>query len=341
MDDIVRLREEEGLTFAEIAKRLGYNSWERARDAYNKAAKRASELTAEYHRNEAAEAILPRTGGLLDDPVRPLVLPPKGEYIVTEKNNEVLTALLWGDTHMGFEDEKALEIVRQIALEMQPNCLIHMGDLLDCYKLSRFDKDPDRLDGLQDEINKARLHLAAMRTTCRSARFILLEGNHEDRMRRTLWNTDEASSTLMRLTNVRQALTWPTLLGLADLDIDFYPYQGQSKINLLPKFIVKHGTVVRKFSGYTARGEWEKYGKSGGSGHVHRLGVFYHRDNSGSNVWVETGCTCRLDPEYTDNPDWQQGCVFLTFEPETGAVNVCPIYIHKGMAVFNGNVYRA
>lgn len=338
MADIVQLREIENLPFWDIASRLGLKSWERARDAYY-AAKRGQPAK---QRNEAAEALLPRTGGVLDDPVRPLVLPPRPEsYRVKAGTREVTTALLWGDTHMGFEDEQALSIVQQIADDLQPDTLIHMGDLLDCYKLSRFDKDPDRLDGLQDEINKARLHLANMRATCPDSRFIFLEGNHEDRMRRTLWNADESASTLMRLTNVRQALTWPTLLGLADLNIEFYPYQGQSKHKLLPKFIVKHGNVVRKFSGYTAKGEWEKYGKSGGSGHVHRLGVFYHRDNTGSNVWVETGCTCRLDPEYADNPDWQQGCVFLTFEPETGAVNVCPIYIHKGMAVFNGNVYRA
>jgi hypothetical protein len=111
--------------------------------------------------------------------------------------------------------------------------------------------------------------------------------------------------------------------------------------DLLPKFILKHGNVVRKWSGWSAKGEWERYGKSGASGHVHRLGMFFHRDWNGNHVWAETGCLCSLNPDYMRDPDWQQGFVVASFERSTGAFQVEPVYIHRGNAVWRGKVYRA
>ena len=298
-------------------------------------------------RNEALEALRSPYRDedpepVLDREVRPLAVPMPPQISVTPGSiNGVITALLWGDTHFGSHDDDALGIVMQIAGELQPSLLCHMGDLLDCYKLSRFDKDPGRKDTLQDEINLARQHLASMRLTSPQSRFVLLEGNHEDRLRRALWNADDTANTVMRLTKVQEALTWPTLLGLDELGIEFVPYQQQSRRSFLPKFLLKHGTIVRTKSAYTAKAEQEKYGKSGASGHTHRLGMHYHNDSRGSHVWIETGCTCRLDPEYAQDPDWQNGCVVLTFEPDTGAVQVEPIHIDKGMAVWRGAIYRA
>jgi predicted phosphodiesterase len=254
---------------------------------------------------------------------------------------EVKTALLYGDTHFPNHDPRALAIVGQIAAELKPHVLVHMGDLLDCYLLSRFDKNPERMESLQDEINMARQHLAQMCLLTPNSHFILLEGNHEDRLRRTLWNLEGTAKALTSLTNFRKSLTWPSLLGLSEMRITFAPYDGtQSKHKFLPKWILKHGTIVRKFSGYTARGEMEKYGRSGSSGHTHRLGAHYHQDHNGNHCWVETGCTCSLNPEYMVDPDWQQGCVVLTFEPTTGAFQAEPIYIHNGLAVWRGRVYR-
>jgi hypothetical protein len=85
--------------------------------------------------------------------------------------------------------------------------------------------------------------------------------------------------------------------------------------------------------------ELRKYGKSGSSGHTHRLGVVWHRDSNGSHTWVETGCTCLLDAEYCVDPDWNAGCIFLTFDKETGAVAAEPVFVFNGLGVFRGKTY--
>jgi predicted phosphodiesterase len=254
----------------------------------------------------------------------------------------LITAVLYGDTHFPNHDPSAIAIVGQIAEDAKPNFLVHMGDLVDCYALSRFDKNPERLETLQDEINMSRQHLAQMRMRLPATSVILLEGNHEDRLRRMLWNLQGTAAVLTDLTNFRKAMTWPALLGLDDLGITWAAYDSkQAKQRLLPKWILKHGTIVRKYSGYTARGEMEKYGRSGASGHSHRLGVHFHQDHNGNHCWVETGCTCSLEPDYTPDPDWQQGCVVMTFEPTTGAFQAEPVYIHAGLAVWRGKTYEA
>lgn len=295
------------------------------------------------YRNEADEAIAPKPAKRskpavhLAAEVRPLSvkIPPPAP----QTNRDTVTALLYGDSHFPYQSEPVLAVIRAIATDTAPDFIVHVGDLVDCYNLSRFDKDPDRKENQQDEIDQAREHLATMRLASPSSRFVLLEGNHETRLQRTLWNLDGPASVLAQLTAFKKAITWPALLGLEELGVEFVAANEQTKKSFLPKFILKHGTAVRAKSGATAGAEQSKYNKSGASGHTHRLGVFYHRDANGSHVWVETGCTCSIDPDYCTDPDWQQGCVFLTFDKQTGAVAVEPVFIYRGLGVFRGTTY--
>jgi predicted phosphodiesterase len=296
-----------------------------------------------YIPNEATEAIAnkpsrrPKPTVNLSPEVRPLsVTIPKA---APRKIGKTVTAFLYGDSHFPFQDDAVLAIAHAIVEDTQPDFVCHIGDLLDCYNLSRFDKDPNRKENQQDEIDQARVHLATMRLASPRSRFIYCEGNHESRLKTTLWNLEGPASVLAGLTAFKKAMTWPSLLGLDELRIEFVAYGDQSRQKFLPKFILKHGTAVAAKSAATAAKEQAKYNKSGASGHTHRLGQFHHRDANGSHVWIETGCTCRLDPEYTVDPDWQSGMVFLTFDAETGAVAPEIVECTNGLGVFRGKAY--
>lgn len=290
---------------------------------------------------ELEEISLSKGGHLLQLPVRPFAVPfPKPAVKIGGR--QTLTVLLYGDTHFPYQSQPTLDVVMAVAKDLQPDHVVHMGDLVDSGHLSeKFKQDPLRKTTLQDEIDQARAHLWQMRKLLPNSPITLLEGNHEERLRRVLWNLEGPARALALLTKVQKTLTWPVLLGLDEIGVNFVPVDEQTKLNLFPRFLVKHGTVVRQKSAYTASAEWLKYGKSGASGHTHRLGIFYHRDHNGSHVWVETGCTCSLDPDYTNDPDWQQGFVVLTFDTKTGAVQVEPIYVHNGTAMWRGKMYGA
>jgi hypothetical protein len=290
--------------------------------------------------NEALAALLKLPDGdLLDVPVRPLNLPKL--RVVKRKLGKLLTVLLWGDSHFPNHSQSSLDIVQAIAEDVQPDVLSYMGDGVDATDLSeKFKKNPARRETLQDEIDLFRGHLGHMRQSVPDARFIYLEGNHEERMKRVLWNMEGPARALSLLTDVQKVLTWPSLLKLDQLNIEFSAYDKQSKTIFLPKFMLKHGNVVRQKSSYTANAEHSKYGMSGASGHTHRLAQFYHRDHNGNHIWLETGCTCSLEPEYTPDPDWQNGCVVLTLHKETGAFQAESVYMHKRNAIFRQKEYR-
>jgi predicted phosphodiesterase len=256
---------------------------------------------------------------------------------------KVVRAILYGDIHYPNQDEAALTILESITAEYQPDVLVCIGDLLDCYKISDFEKDPRNRVRLQDEINLARTHLHRMAQLAPKARRVLLEGNHEDRLRRQMWDAHEKQREMFLLDDVTSALEWPKLLHLDEIGWEFYPYHGpgQSQLDLLPKFIVKHGNFVRKWSGSSGKAEHERLGKSGASGHCHRLGMFFHRDHNGNHGWLETGCLCQLDPDWMPYPDWQQGFWTLAFDQETGAFGGEFVYIHHGRAVWRGEVHQA
>jgi calcineurin-like phosphoesterase family protein len=296
-------------------------------------------LTVSPPVNEAAEALNQTTA--LRPEIVPLNIEVPPPVLASVSDSTTITALLYGDIHFPHQDDEGLSIVRQIAFLLQPDVLCNMGDMLDCTSLSRFDKDPAALESIQDEIDLARVHLAQMRQLSPLSRVVLLEGNHEDRLRRTLWGMKGEASVLNKLTKFQELMTWPALLDLDALGVEFVPYGQQSKFDFLPKFILKHGDTVRGYSAYTARGEMEKYNFSGASGHTHRLGQYFRRDRNGAHVWIETGCCCSLTPQYVADPNWQNGCVVLTFERETGAVHAELINIVNGMAVWRGNVLRA
>jgi hypothetical protein len=268
----------------------------------------------------------------LDVPVRPFsVAIPKPP---APKDGRVFKAVVYGDTHVPFHDPQAIRVVQSIVKSVKPDVLLNVGDLVDCWQISRFDKDPTRSDSLQDNIDEARQHLAEMALVAPKARRVLLEGNHENRLTRTVWGLPGAARELPKLRLFQKSMTWPTLLETAAIGWEWFPEREQSRTSILPKLITKHGTVVRKWSAATAKGEWEKYGASGLSGHTHRLGHFLHRDHNGTASWIETGCTCLLDPPYGTDFDWAQGCIVLTWNKDRRLMQTEIVSMRNGAALW-------
>lgn len=252
-----------------------------------------------------------------------------------------MVAVVLPDTHFGMEDPRAIAVALGVIQEAQPDVIVHLGDLVDAYWLSRFDKDPTNATRLQDELDAARVFLHQVAQLAPRAHRVLLEGNHEQRLTRAIWGMPGTAAEIGKLTAFREAITWPRLLDLERIGWTWIPESQQSKIEILPGLITKHGTVVRKWSALSAQGEWQRYSVSGVSGHTHRLGAFYHADRNGSHVWVECGCLCSTDPEYAMDPDWQQGLVVITWSEDATRYNVEPIYIQGGRAVWRGREFRA
>lgn len=287
-------------------------------------------------RNEALEAIQRDPMAAL--PVRPVrvEIPYLPVALVKDKP---YTSIHYSDTHFPYQSDQTLSILYQIVRDLQPDVIVDHGDLVDCYSISKYEKDPKNRVSLQEEIDQAARHLGILSALAPNARKKLLMGNHEDRLRRLLWSIAERQEAhqVLNLRVVQETLTWPVLLGLDAMGWEYH----EKRIVFGKRMVLKHGTVVRKWSGYTAKGEYEKYGRCGMSGHTHRRGVFEHRDHNGTHAWWELGCCCDLNPSYMDDPDWQSGFNVVSWSKDRRTFGVEEVRIHKGVTFFRGKVYRA
>lgn len=253
--------------------------------------------------------------------------------------SKLYTSLHYGDVHFPFQDEDALSLLYQITQAIKPDLIACHGDLLDCYGISSFNKSLTHRQTPADEIALAKSHLREMKRLAPKARCLLFEGNHEDRLGRTISSlaTRPEALALLGLPSVSSALSWPSLLDLSTLGWEWH----DKRYVLFDRMILKHGSKVSKWSAYTARSEWEKYAKSGISGHTHRRGVFEHRDHNGVHGWWEHGCLCNLDPDYVEDPDWQSGFLIVTWSEDRKSFGVEEIRIHDGSTIFRGKTYHA
>jgi predicted phosphodiesterase len=238
-------------------------------------------------------------------------------------------AVFGNDSHFPFHDKKVVRMFVEFIGRVQPDVVGLLGDIGDCYSISRFDKRPDRMAKfpLRKEIKIIRSFLQSIRDVAPNADIKYVKGNHEARLEAFLMRKAPELYGL-------DVLSWPSLLGLKELNIKYYD-EGFKFGSLY----CTHGSVIRKHGGYTARAEFEKNGCSGISGHSHRDGAHPKRNRGGVYKWWENFCMCDLDPEYIDGvADWTQGFSYVTLIGSRP--HVVPIAVINGRYVFAGKEYK-
>lgn len=228
--------------------------------------------------------------------------------------------VILSDIHYPYEDAKAVKAAVNFIKEKQPDVVVLNGDILDFYDLSRFNKSPDRVQCLQKEINKAKKLFKDIREAIPLGEIYFIKGNHEARLEKYLMKNPELYSL--------DALKLSNILDLKQYGIAFI----DKSLRLGPLKII-HGDLVRKYSSYTAKGELEKHDCSGISGHTHRGGIHYQQTPERYLMWAESFCLCGLQPEYIDEPNWQQGILYGWVKKDSFCVVPIPIVEGKTMTV--------
>ena len=216
--------------------------------------------------------------------------------------SEIIISL--NDFHVPFEDKRAVGVAFNFCREIQPDVIV-IHEVHDFYAISKFSRDPRRLNSLQEELDEVEIYLAKLRKACPDAKIKFLNSNHLMRLKKYIWNHAAELSSL-------RALELPNLIPFDRYGIDF------SDVYVHGDVLFKHGTRVHKFSAYTAKNEYTDEGMSGASGHTHRVGLFCRTERGGVYDWMECGCLCDLTPEYMEGKvaDWQHGFGMGIFEPD-------------------------
>jgi hypothetical protein len=337
-EQTIRELYDEGLSDSEIARRIGSDK-NRVRRWRMSQGLRVNDnrkpLTGEEVERRYIESVSNDDTWPL--PVRPLevVVPPFEARAPRDDGLYIQVSL--SDSHFPFADPAYNQVVYEVIADLCPDLVVHHGDLLDCYPISRYEKDPKHRVSLQEEIRQAAEHLATITAVSPFADRWLIGGNHEDRLRRLIWDMakDLPAKQVLELPSIWESLSWQKLLGLDSMGWEWI----EGKRILFDRLILKHGSVVRKWSAYTAKGEYEKYGKSGMSGHTHRASGFFHTDHNGAHGWWELGCGCNTNPDYCEDPDWQQAFAVVTWSANRTRYGVEQVIVSDGQAIFRGKHY--
>ena len=208
------------------------------------------------------------------------------------------------DEHHPYQDDKAIALALKIVNEFDPTEIVVGSDGMDFYSISKFSKDPDRMKGgsLQDEIDSWVRTQRMWIDAAPNARRHYIPGNHEDRLKKYIWEHPELHGL--------DALQLPSLLEFDQLALS----EIEDEVEFGDKLLVTHGSVVRKYGAYTAKGELENqfYSISTMTGHTHRGGMTMATGRKGMVQGIECFCLCDLEPDYVKSPNWQQGVVLAT-----------------------------
>ena len=240
--------------------------------------------------------------------------------------------LVINDIHFPFHDRRVIdELVVPFANELDPFGVHLNGDIVDMFQLSNFDKNPLTKTTVKTE----QVLLGSFLKLFKRARLRVYKGgNHEDRWRRYLW----ANARALVESGV---VNFDEVFRLADYGFEYQEYGGKTWIG---KLMLTHGSIVRRHSGMTARGHFEKYGCSVMIGHTHRLGSYFHTNVNGPHVCYENGHLSDVSQaDYIKDPDWQQGFSVVQVMDD-GVFNVEQIKILESGGrkefIYGGERYR-
>lgn len=241
------------------------------------------------------------------------------------------TWVIINDIQIPFQDTRVLKLVTDFAVSLKPDGVIFNGDIVDCYSISDFDRNPVSKATLDREIRGAQQLMALFQSVPQK---VWIGGNHEDRLRRHVWKAPKLVAGLDAASRERlvSILDFPEVFGLEERGFRWLPYGATFALG---KLLVTHGSIVSKHSGQSAKAHLEKYGASVLIGHTHRGGVHYKRDVKGVHAAYENFCLCRLDPEYVQHPNWQQGFSVVHVN-DNGHFNVNSIPILPGPSFMYG-----
>lgn len=209
------------------------------------------------------------------------------------------------DWHIPFHDGKAIDLLKFFLRDYSDKLdyFIINGDLLDCWEISKFSRVPNSGESLRDEFDWAYDELRAIRKIIPNTKIIIVEGNHEFRLKKYII---ERAKELYGL----RGLTIQEQLRLNELNIEYIPtLEGANKFThndfKIGDLYIGH---YDKASKYSIANLVESLGVSFIQGHDHRFSMFSKTFRDGRElIGLGQGCLCSLKPSYIAFPNWQQG----------------------------------
>lgn len=208
---------------------------------------------------------------------------------------------------------------------MKPHGIVQLGDALDFFQVSRFEKDPERKNSIFEDISIYRQILDEWEKLLpRGGVIHQLEGNHEARLTRYVWaQAREISravkplSELLQLTSKKITYKWHHLKVWTSCQ--------------LGDCVLHHGHY---FNQHTAVGNLTRYPKKLITGHTHRFQ--YVSNGERFSATLGHGSNESMTAHTPVPTGWQQAFGILTVVNSTSYFE--PILVTDGKAIVYGDL---
>lgn len=251
----------------------------------------------------------------------------RSPFKITGKNK----ILVISDLHLPYHNAKAVEIALTHGIEEGCDTILILGDLMDCYQLSRWTRDPSQCS-IAHEIEIVKAFFNYLRERFPTARIIWKEGNHEERWIHFFYQNA------------------PQLAGLDTMSLYHAVGVKEHKIEVVDEKRCLDVSGLLLYHGHElptglapavnpARGLFLRLFENSMCGHFHRSSN--HVEKSAKNDLVSCwsiGCLCDLSPEFATINKWNHGFAIID---QTGpkSFGVDNYMIHDGQLLGgqNGN----
>jgi predicted phosphodiesterase len=232
---------------------------------------------------------------------------------------EAQRALILSDVHIPYHNREALMMALQYGKDFGADCIVLNGDIIDCYQLSNFCKDPKERK-FNEELSELHNFLSDLRENFKGE-IIYKMGNHEERYERFLLTQAKDIEGITDPEGL-DILSWESITHAKKYG---HKIVTNKRIIKAGKLNIGHGHEFGKsiFSPVNpARGFYLRAKCSFIGGHYHQTSEHIERDLNGSiaGCW-STGCLCDLNPAYMPLNRWNLGFSAVEIEGDQFTVH--------------------
>ena len=252
-------------------------------------------------------------------PYNPYKLPESDETEYVPYNLKAERVLCLYDVHIPFHSVSALTAAIEYGKKQKVDCVFLGGDIIDCFKLSRFIKDPTKRN-FAEELNLFKEFMAVLDKEFPKAKKIYKIGNHEERYQSFLFEKAKE------------------LVGVEEFDLDNIIKARARNVEIVKDKRITNFYGLNIIHGHefnsgffspvnVARGLFLRAKTSAIQGHSHQTSSHTESNMNGkmTTTW-SVGCLCEMHPQYAPINRWNQGFAILHKTPNGFDVDNKRIY---------------
>jgi predicted phosphodiesterase len=234
------------------------------------------------------------------------------------------TWLIVPDLHYPYHDKAYIRLITNVIKKIRPYGIVQLGDAIDCFQISKYPKDPERVNTVFDDILDYKYQMQEWAELC-GGPYYQLEGNHEARLARFIWERAPAINKLVR--TVAELLDLNSKLGHK-----WFPLSKWDGCRI-GDAVLHHGVYYNKHVGVAGL---DRYPTKFIGGHTHRLQIAYNNDRF--HVTLGHGSDETLTSHNATPTGWTQA--FGLLHEHRGITSIETIVVINGTCILHGELIK-